>query len=166
MTDTAGAPRRWAGDLLGLLLAAVLCLGVAAVGGSIIGEEGNTWYQALRRPPFGAPAWTFAPAWAAVHLLMALAAWRVAPSADSRGGRSRLLAFAVMLGLGLAWPAVFFRFREEDGGLVLLALLCLAATTTLVLFWRADRLAGLMLLPYTLWIALTLALSTTLRLVD
>ena len=43
--------------------------------------------------------------------------------------------------------------------LVEMALLWLLILVTLILFWRKDRIAGLLLLPYLAWVGFAFALN-------
>jgi tryptophan-rich sensory protein len=47
--------------MLGLIALVVLCLAISGIGGAITATSVDTWYQALRKPPFNAPDCIFAP---------------------------------------------------------------------------------------------------------
>jgi tryptophan-rich sensory protein len=70
-----------------------------------------------------------------------------------------MLLFAVQLGLNLAWSPVFFGQKDPSKALVILWVLLGTAVATLITFWRVDRVAGLMLLPYLAWLLVALSLN-------
>jgi tryptophan-rich sensory protein len=91
---------------------------------------------------------------------MAVAAWRVwraqaAPPTASEDRRGQISAamtlYAIQLALNLGWSLIFFGLHQIGGALIEIGLLWLAILVTAVLFWRADRIAGLLMLPYLAW---------------
>jgi tryptophan-rich sensory protein len=62
-----------------------------------------------------------------------------------------MLAFAVQLALNFAWSGIFFGLHQIGPALGEIILLDLAILYALLLFWRRDRLAGALMLPYLAW---------------
>jgi len=141
-----------------MVLAASLLLvfGVAAFGGQF---SPGAWYAALEKPAWTPPNWLFGPVWTALYLMMGIAAWRVWLRGQSRARQAALAAYAVQLLLNGAWSWLFFGQQRIGLALVdILALLAAIAVCT-VLFWRIDRLAGALLVPYLLWVSYASALN-------
>ena len=81
---------------------------------------------------------------------MALAAWLV-----WRRVGWRVLALGlcfVQLALNLAWSILFFGLQLIAAALADILLLVALIAATALAFWRVDRRAGLLLLPYLLWV--------------
>jgi translocator protein len=133
---------------VGLASAAVSILGGLATATSV-----RTWYQSLAKPGFTPPDAAFAPAWTALYIAMAIAAWLA-----WRQG-ARLLPYWLQLALNLAWSVLFFGLRRPDLALIELAALWLAILWTIVVFWRASMPAGLLMLPYLAWVSFAGALN-------
>jgi len=57
----------------------------------------------------------------------------------------------VQLALNFAWSAIFFAMHRIQAALAEIVLLDLAIAYTLLLFWRRDRIAGMLMLPYLAW---------------
>ena len=142
----AGAGKDWL-VLLGLL---ALCFAVAGIAGRVTATSVATWYPTLAKPWFTPPGWLFGPVWSVLYAMMALAAWLVWRRA---GWRSPALGmFFVQLALNLAWSVLFFGLQLIGAALAeILLLLALIAATTWA-FWRIDRRAGLLFVPYLLWV--------------
>ncbi len=149
-------------DVLGLVVFIALCLVVSGIGGAITATSVGTWYQALLKPAFTPPDWVFAPVWATLYLLMAIAGWRVWRRKGFGLGRQALAAFAMQLGLNLAWSFLFFGFQRIDLAMVEIVVLLAAIIANTVLFWRIDRLAGALFVPYLLWVAYAALLNASL----
>jgi len=67
--------------------------------------------------------------------------------------------FLLQLLLNVAWSAVFFRLRSPGPAFVEIVMLWLAILATMIEFWRAVPLAGLLLLPYLIWVSYATALN-------
>jgi tryptophan-rich sensory protein len=145
---------------LGLFLLATLAVGGTA---SLFTEPSiPTWYAGLIHPAIAPPNWLFAPVWTTLYVLMAVAAWRVwqathhrpaSPLARSapKGVQPEMIAFWAQLFLNFCWSGIFFGLHQIFFALAEIILLDAAILATLVLFWRRDRLAGLLMAPYLAW---------------
>ena len=140
-----------------LVVAVGLCLAVGALGGWVTATSVKTWYPLLSKPGFTPPDWLFGPVWTALYVLMGIAAWRVW-RADAKA-RNALAVFAVQLMLNLAWSVVFFGLRKIGAAVAVIVLLEAAILTTMAAFWRVDRSAAALLLPYALWVAFATVLN-------
>jgi translocator protein len=150
---------REAAAMLGFV---VLCLAVAAAGGAVTATSVGTWYAGLAKPAFNPPNWVFGPAWTTLYLMMAFAGWRVWRRRRADDVRLALGAWALQLALNLGWSFVFFGARLIGAALAEIALLLAAILATAVLFWRIDRLAGALFVPYAAWVAFATALNAAL----
>ena len=127
-----------------------LCFAVAGLGGSATATSVDSWYPTLARPGFTPPDRVFGPVWSVLYAMMALAAWLVGRRTGWRAPALGL--FLVQLALDLAWSILFFGLQLIGAALAdILLLIALIAATTIA-FWRIDRRAGLLLLPYLLWV--------------
>ena len=116
------------------------------------------WYSHLNKPSFNPPNWVFAPVWTTLYILMAIAAWRVWRVA---GFESRpLLYWFVQLALNFAWSFIFFGAHHVAFALIEIAVLWLMIVLTTASFFRRDRLAGWLLVPYLVWVSFAGVLNT------
>jgi translocator protein len=117
------------------------------------------WYAELAKPAWNPPNWVFGPAWTLLYALMAVAAWRV----WLRGGWARqkvaLGIFVAQWALNALWTPLFFGLQQPDWAFAEILILLLAILATIRAFWRIDRPAGLLLLPYAAWVAFATALN-------
>lgn len=136
-----------------------VCLGVSAGAGLITASSVGTWYPTLQKPFFNPPNWVFAPVWTTLYVAMAIAVWRVWRRPRSQERRTALTVFGVQLLFNLLWPLLFFGWQQIGLALVeLVLLLCLVGVNT-ILFWRIDRVAGALFLPYVLWVGFATLLN-------
>ena len=113
----------------------------------------DTWYRTLQKPFFNPPDWIFGPVWTVLYLMIAFAGWRAWRSRHVAGARTRMAVYGAQLALNLAWSLIFFGGRMIGLALVDIVLLLAVIVVNAVLFWRADRLAGWLLVPYAAWVA-------------
>jgi translocator protein len=147
-------------DLFGLALFVGACLAVGAIGGAITATSVGSWYQALAKPVFNPPDWVFGPVWTMLYVLMGIAGWRVWRRNDPARGRA-LALFGVQLALNLGWSVLFFGLRRIDLATAEIAVLFAAIVATAAAFWRIDRMAGALLVPYALWVGYASALTAS-----
>lgn len=147
---------------MALVVFVALCLAVAAVGGAVTATSVGTWYAALAKPSFNPPDWLFGPVWTTLYLMMAVAAWRVWRARGRVDARAALGLWALQLALNLVWSFVFFGARMIGAALVEIVVLLVAILATLALFWRIDRVAGALLVPYAAWVGFATLLTAAL----
>jgi tryptophan-rich sensory protein len=151
---------RWTGALQ-VLLAVGLCEGVGLLAAWATQTSVTTWYPTLTKPSFTPPDWLFAPVWTLLYAGMGVAAvlvWR-ADGADRAAVRRALALFGLQLLLNGGWSVAFFWARSPAGGLLVIAALWATLAGTTRQFYRLRRAAGLLLVPYLLWISYAAALN-------
>ena len=153
--DSADDPKRAQRRPLYFFLLATL--GVGALASLFTSPQIPTWFAGLNRPSITPPNWVFAPVWTALYVVMAVAAWRVWKVTGLRS--MAMAAFALQLALNFAWSAIFFGLHDIAGALAEIVVLDLSLLTTVILFFRHDWLAGLLMLPYLAWTLLATLLT-------
>jgi tryptophan-rich sensory protein len=148
-------------DILGLVVFLALCVLVSGAGGAVTAKSVGTWYQALQKPSFNPPDWIFAPVWTVLYLFMAIAGWRVWRTAPGELGRLELAVFVAQLGLNFAWSFMFFAIQRVDLALAIIIVLFLVIIANTILFWRIDRWAGILFVPYVLWVGFAAVLNAS-----
>ena len=79
------------------------------------------------------------------------------------------MAFAVFgaqLCLNLAWSFLFFGLQRIDLALLEIIILLIAIITNTIVFWRIERLAGLLFVPYAVWVTYATILNASLWLLN
>jgi tryptophan-rich sensory protein len=144
-------------EIAGFMAFIALCISVSALGGAVTASSVGNWYQTLEKPPFNPPDWLFAPVWITLFLMMAVAAWLVWRRV---GLLSRpIAAFTVQLCLNLLWSVLFFGLRSPGLALLEIFVLLVAIAYTARLFLQLEPWAGVLLLPYLLWVGFAAVLN-------
>ena len=116
------------------------------------------WYPYLEKSSLNPPGIVFAIVWPVLYLLMGVSAgvlWNV----HSIYSWFVILIFFVQLGLNLMWSFCFFYMRSPSMGLVVLSLLIIAVVLYVVMAYLVKRSAGLLNVPYVLWLVFALYLN-------
>ena len=118
--------------------------------------EPGKWYESLAKPSWTPPNWLFPVAWSTLYICIAVAAARVAPV---DGSHYAMAFFALQIALNTLWTPVFFGLKRMGAGMVVLVALWVAVAATLASFWSLDWIAGLLFVPYLVWVTVAGALN-------
>lgn len=132
---------------------------VSLAGSAVTLPEIPIWYAVLAKPSFTPPDWLFGPVWSVLYILMAVAVWRISNAANRTARRWATALFVVQLVLNAIWSPVFFGLEAPRVGLAVIVALVIFVAVTLIAFWRLDRPAGIMFIPYLAWVCYATALN-------
>ena len=155
----ATADRDWRKIAL-VTVPAIVLLGTASGWLSNSGYE-NGWFSSLLKPPFMPPAWSFPVAWTILYALMAVAVAMVLAALPSSERRLALILFWVQLALNYAWSPIFFAAHDIELGEIVILVMLVVALAAASLFRRIRTAAGLLMLPYLLWLCFAYALNSS-----
>jgi translocator protein len=130
-----------------LALLVGLCLAVGSGAGYMTAQSVLTWYPTLVKPWFNPPSWLFAPVWTVLYIMMAVAAWLVWLRKGS------LVLFYVQLALNFLWTFLFFNQQSPGLALIEIVAMWIAILATILGFWKVDRRAGWLMVPYLAWVS-------------
>lgn len=139
---------------------------IAAMAAAIVAGLGTTiteigpWYRGLAKPDWTPPDAAFGVIWTLVFTFTAIAAviaWRNAES--ERAGAWTIGLFALNGFFNILWSLLFFRMQRPDLAFVEVALLWASIALLIVFCYRRSKLAGLLLLPYLIWVSIAAALN-------
>jgi benzodiazapine receptor len=120
----------------------------------------SSWYLTLKKPAWTPPSSVFAPVWIVLYLLMGIAAFLVWKKGLAHEAvRAALALFIVQLVLNALWSAAFFGLPSPLAGLIVIAALWVMILATTVAFFRISTGAGLLLVPYLLWVSFAASLN-------
>jgi translocator protein len=145
--------------LRAVAVAAGAALFVAVLGGTI--TDLGPWYQALRKPDWQPPDYAFGIIWTTVFSLTAASGvigWQRAAS-DRREREWLLGLFALNGALNVGWSLLFFRLHRPDWSLIEVVALWLSIVALIIFVSRHARRAGVLLIPYLIWVSLASVLN-------
>ena len=158
-----GCAKMAVGSVVRLMVACGVSLAAGAIGSLAVTDPGfSTWYASIEKPGFTPPSWVFGPVWTILYLLMGVAAFLVwQKGVGFRLVRTALAWFLVQLVLNASWSPVFFGLHRIGLALVIVVLLWVAIVITMYRFFRVSRPAGMLLIPYLLWVSFATVLNAS-----
>ena len=143
-----------------LVIAVLVCQAAGILGSVFTAPAIQGWYAGIQKPGFTPPNWVFAPVWTTLFLLMGLALYLIWDKGlDTKESRIALLVFGVQLSLNVLWSLLFFGLQSPFLAFVEIIFLWAAILLSIILFYRISRKAGMLLVPYILWVTLAAFLN-------
>lgn len=144
--------------LIGFILLPVL-VGITA---SIATQSSvGTWYMTLEKPFFNPPNWLFAPVWTTLYILMGISAFLVHIRPPSAMRTLAMDVFYFQLFLNFMWSWLFFWFKSPLMGLICIIFLLVVLLVMIRRFYNLHKVAGLLQIPYLLWILFATSLNVS-----
>lgn len=128
--------------------------GAAATTGAMF--QPGAWYEDLQKPTWTPPKWVFPVAWTFLYLCMSAAASRIAVLP---GNATAMAFYALQIALNVLWTPIFFGQRKMGAGMVVILCLWVAVAGTMLAFFGLDLIAGLLFVPYLIWVTIASALN-------
>ncbi len=143
----------WVRSPLKLLAAIVIC-NLAGIIGSLVTTTGEgSWYAAIEKPPFNPPGFVFGPVWTTLYILMGISLYLIwMEGTGRREVRLALIFFSTQLVLNALWTFLFFGLQSPFLGLVEIIILWLFIVATIVAFYRINKTAAFLMVPYLAWV--------------
>lgn len=144
----------------------IICLLIPQLAG-LLGSIANitsldSWYLSLNKPSFNPPNWIFGPVWTFLFLLMGISLyliWQKRNLFNQRQWLFSLKIFSIQLGLNILWSYLFFFFHSPLAGLAGIVLLWVFILFNIIYFYKLNKTAGLLLIPYLLWVSFASVLN-------
>lgn len=121
---------------------------------------GNDWFDGLTKPFFMPPGWAFGVVWPILYVLLGVALALVLAEPPSTKRRNALILFFFQLALNFAWSPIFFAAHRIQLALGVIVVMAGFAALTAGQFRQIRPLAGLLMVPYLLWLCFAFALNS------
>ena len=146
--------------LIGLIGWIILCFAASAIG-AIASVNAESFYGTLNQPSWAPPARLFGPVWTALYAMMAISAWLVWKIDGFRTQSKALTIFIIQLAFNALWSWLFFAWHFGSLSFINILILWVLIVLTIAYFWQARPLAGILLIPYLLWVSFAAFLNFT-----
>ncbi len=135
-----------------LLIAAAIPLAVGGLS-AFLTRDAMKEFAKLDQPPLSPPGWLFPVVWTVLFLLMGIASYLVWNAHDPKGERGKsLTVYGIQLAVNFFWTIFFFNLGWYLFAFAWLVFLWLLIVETILLFWKLSHTAGMLLLPYLVWV--------------
>jgi benzodiazapine receptor len=124
---------------------------------------GNGWFDALQKPSFMPPGWTFGVVWPILYAFMGIAVAMILVEPPSPRRQAALTLFFIQLVLNFAWSPIFFAAHDITTAKIVIFVMAATAAAAAGQFLRLRRAAGLLMTPYLAWLIFAATLNASIE---
>ena len=150
-------------NIIKLIISLVICQLAGVIGSFFNINSIPTWYATLNKPSFNPPNWVFGPVWTTLFLLMGISLYLVWTKGFTK---QALIFFSIQLFLNILWSALFFGLRSPLSALIEIIILWAFILLTIISFYKISKIAGILLIPYILWVSFAAVLNFSIYLLN
>ncbi len=115
-------------------------------------------YGNLIQPPLAPPGWLFPIVWTILYILMGISFYLILES-DSYDKDEAYIVYFLQLFVNGLWSIFFFVLKWRLFSSIWLVLLIVLIVIMIVRFYKINKTAGLLQIPYLLWCLFALYLN-------
>jgi tryptophan-rich sensory protein len=124
---------------------------VGAIVGILI--SGSIDYDSLEKPFLAPPSSAFPIVWTILYILMGISAYKILKKgSDLSKVKDAMFYYWLQLGLNFVWSILFFGLGLRFTALVDLILLVIVVTIMIYKFYKLDKKAAYLNIPYIIWL--------------
>ncbi len=130
------------------IVSVLIALGVGGLSALLTRNSMNI-FETVTNPPLAPPAAVFPIVWTILYILMGIGAARVyLKDPNSKA----LYIYGTNLFVNFFWSIIFFNMRAFGFAFLWLLLLFAVVALMVISFWRVDKTAALLQIPYCIWL--------------
>lgn len=108
-------------------------------------------YETLAKPPLSPPGIIFPIVWSILYTLMGISFAQL--EINNLHDSDTKKVYYEQLIVNLSWPIFFFTFKWRLFSILIILLLLILVIRMIRVFYRKEKLAGLLQIPYLLWVS-------------
>lgn len=121
----------------------------------------KVWYDNLEKPSFQPPASIFTPVWIILYSFIGMAFLLFVYAPIKTNESLGYMLFGIQLVLNLLWSPVFFGLHKLRAAYFICFTLTLFVFFMTVVYFQNSILAGILMVPYLLWLTFACILNYT-----
>jgi benzodiazapine receptor len=141
----------------------ILCLALPLIVGGLaayfVKENISNWYDLISKPSFDPPEYIYAPVWIALYVLMGVSLFMIWITPTNTHKRIAFFIWLLQLFLNFGWSILFFYYKDIALSIAEISMLLLSIVVMIFVFFRINRVAALLQLPYLVWVFFTTILT-------
>jgi len=147
-------------NIFKFLISILVCEGAGIIGSIFTAKSIPTWYAALNKPAINPPNFIFAPVWTTLFFLMGVSLFLVWKKiGENPKAKNTIILFLTHLFVNVLWSVLFFGLNNPFLAFLCIILFWFLILVCIVKFYRINKVAGLILLPYILWVSFASVLN-------
>ena len=122
-----------------------------AIGGIIgIVTQSSNDFENLQKPPLAPPGSIFPIVWTILYILMGVS-YGILKSNDLTNKKIDTIYYAQLV-VNALWSIIFFVFKWRFFAIIWIILLAILVIIMIIKFYKKNKIAGLLQIPYILWV--------------
>ena len=120
--------------------------------GAVVGliTSGSMDYNILQKPPLAPPGAVFPVVWTILYILMGISYGIL--KVNNQTDEEIDWIYYIQLAINALWSIIFFTFKWRLFAFIWIILLAIAVISMIIKFYNKNKVAGLLQIPYILWI--------------
>lgn len=146
--------------LISVLIPLIVGFSSSVITQLIAGIDTSTYYSQLIKPGFAPPSMVFPIVWTILYILMGISAYKIFKKGyELPKVKDAMFYYWLQLGLNFIWSILFFGFDLRLTSLITLAILIIIVITMTIKFFKIDKKAAYLNIPYILWLLYAFVLN-------
>jgi len=150
--------------ILPLIISALIPLAVGFLSSLIVGDN-FALFKSVEKPSFAPPSYLFGIVWTILYILLGISFYLVKDTPECKENMC-LHIYIINLFLNFFWSVIFFNYQAYLTAFFWIILLWLSTIWLILAFSKSSRLAGLLNVPYLLWITFAAVLNFSIYLLN
>ena len=148
-----------------LSVSILLPLIIGGISGYYTAANIQSWYVTLIKPSFNPPNYLFGPVWTSLYIIMGISFYMIWSSTKSN--KNKLIGiYLFQLVLNFLWSFIFFKYHAIGIAAIEIVVLWLSILTMIMMFYKNNKWAALINIPYLLWVSFASVLNISIYLLN
>ena len=146
--------------LISILIPLLVGYSSSKISEYIAGLNTSTYYTQLIKPGFAPPGFIFPIVWTILYTLMGISSYLIMKEGyDLYKTKDAMFYYWLQLALNFIWSILFFGLDLRFASLVTIVILIIVLCVMIYKFYKINKAAGLINLPYLIWLLYALLLN-------
>lgn len=148
------------------LISIFIPIGVGGLS-ALITRKNMDLYSKISVPILSPPDWIFPIVWTILYLLMGISLYIVVDSKVAKFKKNQaIIVFAIQLLLNFIWSPLFFYYKQFLWCFIILVVMFALVFVMTILFYNISKTAGIIQIPYLMWIVFAGYLNFSIYLIN
>jgi tryptophan-rich sensory protein len=148
-----------------LSVSILLPLIIGGISGNYTASNIQSWYVTLIKPSFNPPNYLFGPVWTSLYIIMGISFYMIWSSTKSN--KNKLIGiYLFQLVLNFLWSFIFFKYHAIGIAAIEIVFLWLSILTMIMMFYKNNKWAAFINIPYLLWVSFASVLNISIYLLN
>lgn len=118
----------------------------------------NQWYNKLNKSKLTPPDYIFPIVWSILYITIFISFFIIV-YLSGFSHKKAILFLTIQMILNLLWAPIFFKLQNIRLSLIVILSMWMFILLTIIEFFKINKFAGTILIPYFLWVSLAIYLN-------